>query len=142
MTMLKTTLRTLNKYQIIISAKEQIRPCFAELIDDNVNDELEHCLKRDIVQAIAVGIEEGNEEHLIGSWSDFNRLVTEERNVRKCLLEYLPTIPQPPEYPVCKKFLDDLLKAMRDLDLEYIFAHGDEQVYARLAHTIWKDPEL
>ena len=31
---------------------------------------------------------------------------------------------------------------MRDLDLDHIFSDGDEQVYARLAHIIWKEPEL
>ena len=31
---------------------------------------------------------------------------------------------------------------MRDLDLDHIFAHGKEQVYVRLAHVIWKNPEL
>ena len=55
---------------------------------------------------------------------------TEEKNVRKCLLEYLPTMPHPPEYSVCKKFLDDLLKVMKDLDLDHILARGGEQVYA------------
>ena len=117
-------------------------PLFAEFIDNTRNDELEYCLKRDNIWAIAVGIEEKNEEHLIGSWTDFNRQVTEETNITNCLLEYLPIIPQLPEYPICKKFLDDLLKVVRDLDQEHIFAHGEEQVYARLAHIIWKDPEL
>ena len=31
---------------------------------------------------------------------------------------------------------------MRDLDLDHIFAHVEEQVYVRLAHIIWKDPEV
>ena len=79
----------------------------AEFIDDTLNVEFEYCLERDIIWAIAVGIEEENKEHLIGSWADFNRRVTKEANLRKYLLEYLPTIPQPPEYPVCKKFLDN-----------------------------------
>ena len=30
---------------------------------------------------------------------------------------------------------------MKELDLEHIFAHADEQVYARIAHIIWKCPE-
>ena len=30
---------------------------------------------------------------------------------------------------------------MKELDLEHLFAHADEQVYARLAHIIWKYPE-
>ena len=53
----------------------------------------------------------------------------------------MPTIRQPPEYDVCKKFLDDINEMMKELDLEHIFAHADEQVYARLAHIIWKYPE-
>ena len=65
---------------------------FVEFIGNTVNDELEYCLKRDIIWALAVGIEEENEEHLFGPWTAFNRHVTEETNVRKCLLEYLPTI--------------------------------------------------
>ena len=95
-----------------------------------------------IIWAIAVGIEKDNEQHLIESWTDFNGQVTEETNVRKCFLQYLPPIPQSLEYSVCKKFLDGLLKVMRDLDLDHIFAHGDKYVYAWLAHIIWKDFEF
>ena len=35
-----------------------------------------------------------------------------------------------------------MLDMMEDLGLGHIFAHSDEQVYARLAHIIWKDPQL
>ena len=31
---------------------------------------------------------------------------------------------------------------MKDLDLRFIFAHSDEQVYAKLAHILWKSPDL
>ena len=55
---------------------------------------------------------------------------TEEKNVRKCLLGYLPNMPRPPEYSVGKKFFDDLLKVMKDLDLDHILARGGEHVYA------------
>ena len=95
-----------------------------------------------IICAIAVGIEKNNTEHLIRSWIDFNGQVTEEANVRKCLLQYLPTIPQPLEYSVCKKLLDELLKVMGDLELDHIFAHGKKQVYVWLVCIIWKDLEL
>ena len=105
-------------------------PLFAEFIDNAANDELEYCLKRDIIWAIAVDIEEENEEHVIGSWADFNIQVTEETNVRKCLLEHLQTIPQSLEYPVCKRFLDLLLKVMRHLEhiqhIDHILTHGDK----------------
>ena len=92
------------------------------------------------IWAVAVIIEKDNEEHLTGSWTDFNRQVTKETNVSKCFLQYLPTIPRPLEYSVCKKFFNELLKVMRDLD--DIFVHSDEHVYAWLAHIIWKDLEL
>ena len=51
---------------------------------------------------MAVGTEEENEEHLIGSWADFNSHATEETNVWKFLLEYLPTMIQPSQYEVWK----------------------------------------
>ena len=69
---------------------------FAKLIDNTVNDELENWLNRDIIGAIACGIEEENEEHLIKSSTYFTTQVREKdrdrekANVRKCLLEYLP----------------------------------------------------
>ena len=40
--------------------------------------------------AIAFGIEEENEKHLIQSWKYFTTQDREKANVRKCLLEYLP----------------------------------------------------
>ena len=80
--------------------------------------------------------------NLIGSWTYFNRKITEKINVRKFPLEYLPTIPQPSEYLVCKKVLYDLLKVMKDLDLDYTFAQGYEKVHDGLVHIIWKDCEL
>ena len=60
---------------------------------------------------------------------------------QESLLEYLPAVSEPPKYPVCKRFLDDLLQLIEDLELGHIFAHGDEQVYAQLAH-IWKDHKI
>ena len=44
--------------------------------------------------------------------------------------------------PCLQEYLDVLLKAMRDQDLEHMFAHVDERVYDQLAHIIWKDSEL
>ena len=105
------------------------QPLFNKFLGNTGNDELEYCLKRDVICAIAVGIEEDNGKRLIGLWADFNRQVIEETNVRKYLLKYLPSTRHPPEYPVCKKRLDDLLKVMRDLGLRHIFLHSDKQVY-------------
>ena len=55
---------------------------------------------------------------------------------------FIPTIPQPLDQ-VCKKMLDELLKVMRDLNLDHIFAHGEKQVYVSYYVCImWKDLEL
>ena len=63
---------------------------FAKLIDNTVNHELENWLKRDIIWAIAFGVGEENQEHLIRSWKYFTTQVSEKANARKCLFEYLP----------------------------------------------------
>ena len=52
------------------------------------------------------------------------------------------TILQPSKYAACKIFLDDLLKVMRGLDLDHIFAHGYEQVFVPLENIIWNYSEL
>ena len=69
-------------YNIVNSEKPAL---FAKLIHNTVNDELGNLLKRDIIGAIAFGIEEENEEHLIKSWTNFTIQAREKANVRKCL---------------------------------------------------------
>ena len=69
-------------YNIVNSEKPAL---FAKLIHNTVNDELGNWLNRDIIGAIAFGIEEENEEHLIKSWTNFTTQVREKANVRKCL---------------------------------------------------------
>ena len=71
---------------------------------------------------------------LIGSWLDFNKKVMNVEQT-KSLLEYLPIIAEPPEYPVYKKFLDGLISLIKELYLDHIVAHSDEQVYAHLERT-------
>ena len=51
-------------------------------------------------------------------------------------------VPEPPEYPVCKNFLDDLLDIMKELDLDHIFAHADELIYSKLVYILWKFPDV
>ena len=118
-------------------------PLFKDFSDNTNTFELEKSLKEDLVWAITIGMEkeEDRRDDFIGSWTDFKKK-TVNSSYQKSLLEYLPTVAQPPEYPVCKKFLDDLLELMDDLGLGHIFAHADEQVYARLSHILWKDPDL
>ena len=91
-------------------------------VDNNALDELDRCLQKDLAWAITIGMSLENQNKLIGSWSDFNKKVT-NLELTMSLLEYLPTIAE----PVCKKFLDDLLSLIKELDLDHIFAHSDEQ---------------
>ena len=110
---------------------------FPDHEDDEKYDVLEWCLKRDVAWALLDDLPGRSEEaDLIGSWTAFHKAVTDV-DIRKSLLEYMPVIPQPPEYPVCKAFLDKLLELMRELEIGHVFAHADEQVYARLAHVIF-----
>ena len=102
---------------------------------------LDHCFKRDVVWSMLDALPDLPDSSVpVGSWKAFNKQVT-DKEVCKSLLEYLPVIPQPPEYPVCKKFLDQLLDLMNDLEIDHIYAHADEQVYAKLAHILWKFPD-
>ena len=53
----------------------------------------------------------------------------------------MPVIPEPPSYAVCKEYLETLKHIAEELNLDHIFAHADEQVYAQLAQIIWKHGE-
>ena len=53
----------------------------------------------------------------------------------------MPANLDPPEYSVCKEYLDFLLDTMSYLEIPHIFVHADEQVYARILHLIWKHGE-
>ena len=110
-------------------------------VDNNERDELDSYLQKDLAWAITTGMSSENQNKLINSWTDFNKKVINIKQT-KSLHECLPTIAVPPEYSVCKKFLDDLLSLIKELNLDHISAHSDEQVYARLVHIIWKEPQL
>ena len=60
---------------------------------------------------------------------------------QKSIIEYFPLIGQPPKFDVCKK-CDGLNEIVRELELDYIFGHADEDVYAKLVHIIWKHGDL
>ena len=60
----------------------------------------------------------------------------------KCIQEYLPVTSAPPDYPVCKEYLDFLLDIMQNLEIPYIYVHSDEAVYSKLCHILWKNKEL
>lgn len=61
--------------------------------------------------------------------------------LKKHCWSILPVIPKAPECDVCKQFLDHLCDLMKELEISHIYAHADEQVYAKLAHIIWKYPK-
>ena len=56
----------------------------------------------------------------------------------KFIVEYLSMVPEPLEYPVCQKLLDNLLDIMKELGLDHIFAH----VYSKLVHMLWKFSDI
>ena len=60
----------------------------------------------------------------------------------KCVQEYQPVSPHPPEYPICKQYLDSIIEIINDLEISYMFVHSDEAVYSKLCHILWKNPEL
>ena len=116
-------------------------PLFPDAKDQPENDLLENSLRKDVVWSLIQSLlSRENAEQRTGSWTAYNKTIS--RSIfQKSLVEYLPTIGQPPEYDVCKVFLDDLKTMSDELKIPHIFAHADEQVYARLAHLIWSDPE-
>ena len=112
--------------------KKEGPPLFPDYSEDQDTSLLDLCLKKDIAWSVA-GSLQSNED---------NPLMTSSAELTKCIQQYLPVIPEPPEYPVCKDYLDFLLELIKDLNLPYIFAHSDELVYSKLCHIIWKDHDL
>ena len=53
----------------------------------------------------------------------------------------MSAIGEPPNYAVCKNYLDDLKEIAKDLDLDHLFAHADKDLYSKLEH-IWKHGNL
>ena len=117
---------------------------YPEFHDTVKRDLLDDSLKKDIAWSLAEDIDEYTEsqpETFLGSWTCFKK-DTSNLMFDKSLIEYLPMAPEPPEYPVCKKFLDDLLDIMKELDLDHIFVHADELVYSKLVYIFWKFPDI
>ena len=88
---------------------------YPESHDIDKRDLLDDSLKKDIVWSLAEGIDEYTEyqpETFLASWTCFKK-DTSNLMFGKSIVEYLPMVPEPPEYPVCKKFLDDLLDIMK-----------------------------
>lgn len=67
------------------------------------NNSLVHSFHRDVLWALVqTFFSDQAEAEEIGSWTCYNKTLNES------IVEYLPTIPQPPDYDVCKKIIDDL----------------------------------
>ena len=118
-------------------------PLYPEFHDIDKGDLLGDSLK-DIAWSLAEGIDEYMEsqpETFLGSWTCFKK-DTSNLIFDKSIVQYLPMVPEPPEYSVCKKFLDNLLDIMKELDLDHIFAHADELVRSKLVYILWKFPDI
>ena len=60
----------------------------------------------------------------------------------KAILEYLKVVPLPPGDKVCKWYMDNLSKEVRQLDLDCLFLHADEAVYSKLTMIKWLNEGL
>ena len=105
--------------------------------------ELEYCFSRDIAWCAAGSLkgQQNGALEALGSWTAFNKQVSKYKPI-KCVQEYLPITPAPPEYPICKEYLDFLLDMIEDLAIPHVFVHSDEAVYSKLCHILWKNTEL
>ena len=114
-------------------------PLYPEFHDIDEGGLLGDSLKKNIAWSLAEGIDEYMEsqpETFLGSWTCFKK-DTSNLMTDKSIVEYLPMVPETPDYPVSKKFLDDLLDIMKELDLDSIFVHADETVYSKSVHILW-----
>ena len=71
----------------------------------------------------------------------YQKLISQYK-ILPCIQKYLPVVSSPPEYPVCKEYLDFLIDLLRQLEIPYIFAHTDEMVFAKLWHVLWKHKDI
>lgn len=126
------------------SIGKRVGPPLFRSYSEPKNDLIKHCFDYDIAWSIAGAMPsnfDNNDLALIGSWTSFKKLTTNV-NIEQCIQEYLPVIPSPPEYPVCKQYLDNLIEMINDLEISHIYVHADEAVYSKLCHILWKNPEI
>ena len=117
---------------------KRIGPPLFTIIDNNPSDLLNHCLEVDLIWSICgsfLSIFENEEFVKIGSWTSYQKLFSQYKTL-SCIQEY------PPEYPVCKEYLDFLIDLLRQLEIPYIFAHAAEMIYAKLCHILWKHKDI
>ena len=117
---------------------------FPNYKDDLSRDELNFCFKRDVIWSLAGSLPDmmdGEAVEPIGSWTAFHKMISSSEPI-KCVQEYLPVAPHPPEYPICKEYFDFLLEIIEDLDLPYMFVHSDEAIYSKLCDILWQNKDI
>lgn len=115
---------------------------FPRHVDIKARDAVLQSLKENIAWSAAGSLTSNNEElPLLGSWTPFKKATT-NHVTNACVQEYLPVTPHPPEYPVCKDYLDLLLQMIEELEIPHIFVHSDELVYSKLCDIVWKNKDL
>ena len=109
---------------------ELVLPLFSDFTLQYETDEIGQCLRRDIAWSLC-GVLDEEELQLLGSWTPFNRLVTSHLS-EAIVQDFRPVTPHPPEYPVCKEYLDFLLDLIEELEIPFMYVHSDELVYSKL----------
>ena len=119
-------------------------PRFSIFYDNFDNNFIAYSFKKDVMWALVHGVTGdsgcGEIVDLLGSWTPFNRSVTESC-ANKSIIEYEPQLLGKPDYSVCKSYLDSLLNTIHDLGLQHIFSHADEDIYNKLLQILWKYPD-
>ena len=117
-------------------------PVFKIYLDDQNQNLLEKCLEKDIWSlANFLPTSEHEDLPLLGLWTAFNSMIC-NANYSISTIENMPVSGEPPNHAACKNYLDGLKEIAKDLDLDHIFAHADEDVHSKLTHIIWKHGDL
>ena len=126
------------------SIRKRVPPPLLHWSDLERNDNpLKLHFSKDLIWAIASGLPKGiggtTDLPLLGSWTAFNEIVTDVTTF-KSIINYMPTIPEAPDYKVCKEYLDFVVNTFDILEIPCGFVHADEQVYSRLLHLTHFSP--
>lgn len=104
-------------------------PKFTNFVPEFDKGLLEKAFRKDIAWSLC-GILDDEDLPLLGSWTPFNKLVSGHES-EKIVQEYLPVTPHPPEYPVCKEYLDFLLNVIEELEIPLVCVQLDGMVYRK-----------
>ena len=100
---------------------------------------------KDLIWVIASGLPKDigstTDLPLLGSWTEFNKIVTNVTTF-KSIINYMPTTPERPDYKLCKEYLNFFVNRFDILEILCGFVYANEQVYSRLLHLIWKHKDL